>query len=96
MRNNFPAQNTAEFVARVRAKPSRYTYATSGTGAAAHLISLMFLSKARLDCVHVPFRGSGPGLTAVISGQVDLAIATMAAKRPPARANQVRAFGTTL
>lgn len=96
VKNDFPARTAAEFVAKVRSEPGKYTYATSGTGAAAHLISLMFLSKAQLDCVHVPFQGSGPGLTAVISGQVDFAIETMAATRPLFRANQVRALGTTL
>ncbi|MCP6473664.1 tripartite tricarboxylate transporter substrate-binding protein, partial [Klebsiella pneumoniae] len=50
----FPAADAAEFVAKVRAEPGKYTYASSGTGAAAHLISLMFLSAAKLDTVHVP------------------------------------------
>ncbi len=96
VKNDFPARTAEEFVAKVRSEPGKYTYATSGTGAAAHLISLMFLSKARLDCVHVPFQGSGPGLTAVVAGQVDFAIETMAATRPLFRANQVRALGTSL
>ena len=96
VRNNFPAQTAAEFVAKVRSEPGKYTYATSGTGAAAHLISLMFLSGAQLDCVHVPFQGSAPGLTAVVSGQVDFAIETMAATRPLFRPGQVRALGVSL
>jgi len=96
VRNNFPAQTAAEFLAKVRAEPGKYTYATSGTGAAAHLITLMFLTRAQLDCVHVPFQGSGPGLTAVVSAQVDFAIETMAATRPLFRGGSVRALGTTL
>lgn len=96
VRSNFPAQTAAEFVARVRAEPGKFTYATSGTGAAAHLISLMFLSRARLDCVHVPFQGSAPGLTAVVAGQVDFAIETLAATGPLFRPGQVRALGTSL
>lgn len=96
VRNSFPAQTAAEFVQRVRAEPGKFTYATSGTGAAAHLISLMFLAKARLDCVHVPFQGSSPGLTAVAAGQVDFAIETLAATAPLFRPGQVRALGTSL
>lgn len=96
VRNNFPAQTAAEFVAKVRAEPGKYTYATSGTGAAAHLISLMFLAKAKLDAVHVPFQGSGPGLTAVTASQVDFAVETLAATSPLFRQGAVRALGTTL
>ncbi|MBX9702007.1 MAG: tripartite tricarboxylate transporter substrate binding protein [Acetobacteraceae bacterium] len=96
VRNNFPAQTAAEFVARVRAEPGKYTYATSGTGAAAHLISLMFLAKAKLDTVHVPFQGSAPGLTAVTAGQVDFAIETLAATGPLFRQGSVRALGVSL
>ena len=96
VRKDFPAQNAAEFVAKVRAEPGKYTYATSGTGAAAHLITLMFLSKAKLDAVHVPFQGSGPGLTAVTAGQVDFAIETLVATSALFRQGAVRALGVSL
>ena len=92
----FPAATAAEFVARVRAEPGKYTYASSGTGAAAHLISLMFLSAAKLDTVHVPFQGSGPALTAVMAGQVDFAIDTLAATGPLVRQGGLRALGISL
>ncbi|WP_165838719.1 Bug family tripartite tricarboxylate transporter substrate binding protein [Roseicella frigidaeris] len=92
----FPAKDAAEFVARVRAEPGKYTYASSGTGAAAHLISLMFLSAAKLDTVHVPFQGSGPALTAVMAGQVDFAIDTLAATGPLVRQGGLRALGISL
>jgi tripartite-type tricarboxylate transporter receptor subunit TctC len=94
--NNFPAQTAEEFIAKVRASPGKYTYATSGTGAAAHLITLMFLAKAKLDTVHVPFQGSSPSLTAVVAGQVDFAIETLAATGPLFRQNSLRALGVSL
>jgi tripartite-type tricarboxylate transporter receptor subunit TctC len=94
--NNFPAQTAEEFIAKVRAAPGKYTYATSGTGAAAHLITLMFLAKAKLDTVHVPFQGSSPSLTAVVAGQVDFAIETLAATGPLFRQNSLRALGVSL
>ncbi|TDG33481.1 tripartite tricarboxylate transporter substrate binding protein [Paracraurococcus ruber] len=96
VRKDFPAATAAEFVARLRAEPGKFSYATSGTGAAAHLICLMFLSKAKLDALHVPFQGSGPGLTAVTAGQVDFAVETLAATSPLFRQGAVRALGTTL
>lgn len=93
----FAAQTAEEFIARVKAEPGKYTYASSGTGAAAHLITLMFLSRAGLmDTVHVPFQGSGPALTAVVAGQVDFAIDTLAATGPLFRQGSLRALGISL
>jgi tripartite-type tricarboxylate transporter receptor subunit TctC len=96
VRKDFPAQTAAEFVAKVRAEPGKYNYATSGTGAAAHLITLMFLTRAKLDAVHVPFQGSAPGLTAVTAGQVDFAIETLVATSALFRQGAVRALGVSL
>jgi tripartite-type tricarboxylate transporter receptor subunit TctC len=94
--NNFPARDVAEFVARLRAEPGRYTYATSGAGAAAHLITLMMLSRLKVDTVHVPFQGSGPALSAVVGGQVDFAVDTLAATGPLVRQGALRGLGITL
>jgi tripartite-type tricarboxylate transporter receptor subunit TctC len=95
--NNFPAKDTAEFIRVVRANPGKFTYASSGTGAAAHLITLMFLSRTGLlDTVHVPFQGSGPALTSVMAGQVDFAIDTLAATGPLVKQGGLRALGITL
>jgi tripartite-type tricarboxylate transporter receptor subunit TctC len=93
---NFPAQTIEEFIRVVRANPGRYTFATSGTGAAAHLITLMFHRAAGLDSVHVPFQGSAPGLTAVVAGQVDYAMETLAGTGPLIRQGRLRALGVSL
>jgi len=94
--NKFPARDMAEFVARLRAEPGKFTYATSGAGAAAHLITLMILSRLKVDTVHVPFQGSGPALSAVVGGQVDFAVDTLAATGPLVRQGALRAFGVSL
>lgn len=98
VRKDFPANNAREFIAKVKAEPGKYTYASSGTGAAAHLITLMFLSRVGLDqiTVHVPFQGSGPALTAVMAGQVDFAVDTLAATGPLVRQGNLRALGISL
>jgi tripartite-type tricarboxylate transporter receptor subunit TctC len=93
---NFPAKTIEEFLALVRANPGKYTYATSGTGAAAHLISLMFHATGKLDSVHVPFQGSSPGLTAVVAGQVDYAVETLAGTNPLIREDRLRGLAVTL
>ena len=94
--NRFPARDINEFVARLRAEPGRYTYASSGAGAAAHLITLMMLSRLKVDTVHVPFQGSGPALSAVVGGQVDFAVDTLAATGPLVRQGALRALGISL
>jgi len=94
--NKFPARDMAEFVARLRAEPGKFTYATSGAGAAAHLITLMVLSRLKVDTVHVPFQGSGPALSAVVGGQVDFAVDTLAATGPLVRQGALRALGVSL
>ncbi len=98
VRKDFPAKDVREFIARVKAEPGKYTYASSGTGAAAHLITLMFLSRVGLDqiTVHVPFQGSGPAMTAVMAGQVDFAVDTLAATGPLVRQGNLRALGISL
>jgi tripartite-type tricarboxylate transporter receptor subunit TctC len=94
-RPDFPARTLAEFLRTLRASPGKYNYATSGTGAAAHLISLMFHSAARIEGVHVPFQGSAPGLTALAGGQVDYAVETLAGTGPLIREGRIRALGVT-
>ena len=94
--NKFPAQTIDEFVARLRGQPGKFTYATSGAGAAAHLITLMMLSRLKVDTVHVPFQGSGPALSAVVGGQVDFAVDTLAATGPLVRQGALRALGVSL
>ncbi len=95
-RPGFPAGTLQEFLAAVRASPGKYTYATSGAGAAAHLISLMFHSAAKLEAVHVPFQGSAPGLTAVVAGQEYYSVETLAGTGPLIRQGQLRALGVSL
>ena len=96
VRPNFPARDIAGFVAEVKANPGRYTFSSSGTGAAAHLICEWFNHRAGFNVVHVPFAGSIPGLTAVMAGQVDYAMETLAATGPMFRQGQLRALGISL
>lgn len=91
-----PATDMAGFLAAVRAKPGRYTFSSSGTGATAHLIGEWFNRRAGLDVLHVPFSGSPPSVTAVVAGQVDYTLETFAAVQGPIRDGRLRAFGISL
>ena len=93
---DFPARDAREFVALVRANPGKYTFASSGTGATAHLIAEAFNASLGLQAVHVPYKGSVPALTDVIGGQVSYCIETAASTMPLVRSGKLRAYGVSL
>lgn len=66
------AKDLKELVALLRASPGKYTFATSGVGSINHMLGESFQAYAGVKLVHVPYKGSGPGMTDVMSGQVDM------------------------
>lgn len=93
---SFPAKSAGEFVAMVKANPGKYTFATSGTGATAHLVAEIFNSMSGLKATHVPYKGSAPALIDLVGGQVSYALETAAGVMPHARAGRLRAYGITI
>src|SRR5262249_60722584 len=83
------------FVALVRANPGKYTFASSGTGATAHMFAELFNSMAQLKVIHVPYKGSVPALTDVMGGQVAYAIETVAATSSHIKSGKLKTFGVT-
>ena len=75
----FPANDAKEFVALLKANPDKYTFASSGTGATAHLLAELFNSMAGIKARHIPYKGTAPAMTDVMNGQVDYMIETVAA-----------------
>jgi tripartite-type tricarboxylate transporter receptor subunit TctC len=92
---NFPANNAADFVKLVRANPGKYTFSSSGTGATAHLVSELFNSMAGLKARHVPYKGSAPALTDLMSGQIDYSLETVASLAGHIKAGRLKALGVT-
>jgi tripartite-type tricarboxylate transporter receptor subunit TctC len=92
---NFPAKDAREFVALVRANPDKYAFASSGTGATAHLIAELFNSMAKLQARHVPYKGSAPALTDVMNGQVDYTIETVASVVNHVRSGRLKTYGVS-
>jgi tripartite-type tricarboxylate transporter receptor subunit TctC len=92
----FPAANAREFLALVKANPGKYSFASSGTGATAHLIAEWFNNLSGLQVTHVPYKGSSPALTDVISGQIAYAIETAAATMPHVKSGRLKAYGVSL
>ena len=93
---SFAAANARDFIALVKASPGKFTFASSGTGATAHLIAEYFNSAAGIKATHVPYKGSVPALTDVISGQVNYMIETVAATMPHVRSGRLKAYGVSL
>ena len=89
----FPANNAREFVAYAKANPGKLRFASSGTGATAHLVSELFNGKAGIQAVHVPYKGSAPALIDVMQGQPEYALETIAATMPLVKAGRLRAYG---
>jgi tripartite-type tricarboxylate transporter receptor subunit TctC len=68
--STIPAHTIAEFVTYAKAHP--INYGSGGTGSLGHLAGALFLARAGLDAVHIPYRGGGPAMTALIGGQVEM------------------------
>jgi len=90
---SFPAANAKEFIALLKANPDKYTYASSGTGATAHLFAELFNTTAGIKARHIPYKGSAPAMTDVINGQVNYTIETLASVMGHIRSGRVRALG---
>jgi len=89
----FPAANIKEFVALIKANPGKYSFASSGTGATAHLVAELFNGRAGLQVTHVPYKGSAPALIDVISGEIACALETMAGTMPHIKSGRLKAYG---
>ena len=92
---SFPANNAKEFVALLKANPDKYTFASSGTGDTAHLLTELFNSMAQVKARHIPYKGSAPAITDVLNGQVDYMVETVASMAGHIRAGRLKALGVS-
>ena len=89
------AGSVKELIALAKSKPGELNYASSGTGAATHLAAELFKAMAGVNIVRVPYRGSGPALNALISGQVQMMVSTTAAGWPHVKSGRLKALAVT-
>ncbi|MCC6475031.1 MAG: tripartite tricarboxylate transporter substrate binding protein [Burkholderiales bacterium] len=89
-----PAGSLRQFVAQAKAYPRKFFYGTPGHGHAFHLMTELFSRKAGIEMVHVPFRGSGPGLVALLAGDVQFMVQSSGAVRNHLREGRLRAIAT--
>ncbi len=92
---NVPAKSLAELIALLRANPGKFNYASSGHGTAAHLAAELFKAEAKVEIMHVPYKGAAPALQDVIAGHVHMMFATAASVVPHIQSGKVRALAVT-
>jgi tripartite-type tricarboxylate transporter receptor subunit TctC len=90
-----PANTLAEFIKLARENPGKYTYGSSGIGGAGHLAGELLKMMAKVDITHVPFKGGGPAMQAMLGGQIHSYFATPVAAGPHVKAGKVKALATT-
>ncbi len=95
VRPDFPAANVAEFIAVARARPGAITYASSGIGSSAHLAGALLAQMAGIELLHVPYRGTAPGVQDLMAGRVDMTLDTAAALLPLVREGRLKALAVS-
>lgn len=90
-----PAKNLKEFISLVRSQPGKLTFGTPGTGTATHLATALLVSKFNGDMINVPYKGTGPALTALISGEISMYLSTFASALPHVKSGRLRALAVT-
>jgi tripartite-type tricarboxylate transporter receptor subunit TctC len=93
--NMTAAKSVKELIALAKAKPGQLHYASPGSGSSAHLGGELLKQAAGIDIQHVPYKGTGPAVTDVVSGQVAMIITNMPSVLPMVKANRLRALAVT-
>ena len=86
---SFPAKDYKSFLAQVKANPGKYSYASSGTGGIGHLQTELFKNLTGTFVTHIPYRGAGPALNDVVSGQVPMIFDNMPSAMPFIQSNRL-------
>jgi tripartite-type tricarboxylate transporter receptor subunit TctC len=89
------ARSVPELIALAKAQPDSLAFASSGIGSSSHLAGEMLKHMARIEILHVPYRGTGPAITELLAGNVQIAIDTLSVLIPHARSGAIRALAVS-
>lgn len=92
---SLPVKSVNDLISLAKARPGQLNYVSGGTGGAGHIAGELLKTLAKVDIVHVPYKGAGPALTDLLAGHVQLMITNMPAAMPHIRANKLVALGVT-
>jgi tripartite-type tricarboxylate transporter receptor subunit TctC len=90
-----PAKNLTELIDYARRNPGALSFASSGVGAASHLAGELLKQQAKIDIVHIPYKGGGAAVADLVSGRVSMMLETIPNALPLVRSGQMRAIGVT-
>jgi tripartite-type tricarboxylate transporter receptor subunit TctC len=89
------AQSVRELLALMKSKPGELNYASGGFGSSTYLAAELLKLMTKAEMAHVPYKGVGPALTALVAGQVQLFISTLGPALPHVKSGRLRALGVT-
>jgi len=95
VRAESPYKSVNDVIIAAKANPGKLTYASQGKGTSAHLAGEMFANLAKVEMLHIPYRGAGPAITDLLGGSVDMIFGTAAAVSTFVDAGKLRALGVT-
>ncbi|MFT4267766.1 MAG: tripartite tricarboxylate transporter substrate binding protein [Xenophilus sp.] len=93
--NEVPAKSVPELMALAKAQPGKLPYASYGAGSAGHIASELLLSMAGAEMIHVPYKGTGPGLIDVMGNQMTMMMPTVAASNTLVKEGKLRAIAVS-
>lgn len=88
-------KNVSDVIAAAKATPGKLTYASAGNGTSIHLAGEVFAALAKVDMLHIPYKGSGPAVTDLIGGQVNYMFDSITSASPHIKSGKLRALGVT-
>ena len=92
---SLPVNTIAELIAYAKANPGKLNYSSSGTGSVTHLAGVLFNKLAGIDTVHIPYKGSAPAITDLLSGRIQMRFSAVPPILSLVRAGQLRAIAVT-
>jgi tripartite-type tricarboxylate transporter receptor subunit TctC len=92
---DLPVKNIAELIELLKKNPGKYSYASAGNGTTLHLSGELFKVMAKVDMVHVPYRGAAPAMQDLLAGQVNMIFDNIPGALAQYRVNKVRGLGVT-
>ena len=92
---SLPAQSTRDLISLAKEQPGKLIFSSSGAGTSSHLTMEMFKSLAKIDLLHVPYKGGGPAVSALAGGEVQMTFNVITGTLPQARAGRIRALAVS-
>ncbi len=92
---SLPARSVKDLIALARARPGAINYASTGNGTLPHLAAELFKSQAKVDMVHIPYKGSAPAMTDLLGGQVEIFFGNVLSVIPQVKSGKLRGLAVT-